>query len=143
MRPRLAPIAAVILAGAVLTGCGSDSPAESSESSESPSTSPSAAPATPTVTVTETETATPTEPAASAKTGPQDCAPQGDLRIRILMGRIDCGSAYRVAAQVDRSGEKRQDVAGYVCEFGTAMTRPTIFTCTNLDSGAEFAADER
>ena len=134
MRPRLAPIVGLFLTGALVAGCGSDS---------SSSDSPSASPATPTVTVTVTETATPTEPTASAQTGPQECPPQADIRIRILMGQIDCASAYSVAARLDRGGAKRQTVDGYVCEFGTAMTRPTIFTCTDRALGAEFAADER
>jgi hypothetical protein len=58
------------------------------------------------------------------------------------MGQIDCAAAYDVAGRLDRGGAKRQSVDGYVCEFGTAMTRPTIFTCTNRALGAEFAADE-
>ncbi len=59
-----------------------------------------------------------------------------------MRGRIDCASSYLVAARVDLNGQKRQDINGYVCEFGNAMTRPTIFACTNRKARAEFAVDQ-
>jgi hypothetical protein len=130
MRPRSAPIVGLLLAAAFVAGCGSGA---SSSVSPAPSASPSDPPST----------APPTSPLASPEPGRQTCAPHADITITILMGRIDCASSYLLAARVDRSGEKRQHIDGYVCEFGNAMSRPTIFTCTDREARAEFAVDER
>ena len=138
MRPRLVAVLGPVAVAALVAGCGSDD-------------SSSAAEPTPTVTVTATATATATATvtatpsgAASTTASPaaQECPASEGGRVRVVVGQLDCDAAAAIAAGYDLDGEKRQEVQGYVCESGNAMTRPVVFTCTDRAGGRELVVEQ-
>jgi hypothetical protein len=97
-----------------------------------------------TVTQTAPATETTTGPDETADTtapeGPDDpaggCAGSDGNQIEILSGDVDCAAAQQTAAGYDTQGSRVQEIGEWICEGGSAQTRPVIFTCTG--PGGEF-----
>ncbi|MBB3602866.1 hypothetical protein FHT40_002527 [Mycolicibacterium sp. BK556] len=77
---------------------------------------------------------------ASAEPLQQQCEARGPQQIDILNGRLSCDQAYQVVGGFDFQGEKYQDVLGFTCYTGNAMTLPTVLSCVSPD--AEFAVNQ-
>lgn len=74
-------------------------------------------------------------PSAVAQPNEFMCPAQNGYVVGITHGNIDCGEAAGVAAQYDTvNGGKFQDIGGYTCYTGNAMTAPLLFTCVMADS---------
>ncbi len=74
-------------------------------------------------------------PSAVAQPSQFMCPAQNGYVVGITHGNINCDEAANIAAQYDTvNGGKFQDIGGYTCYTGNAMTAPLLFTCVMADS---------
>ncbi len=117
------PTFVAIVLAAALAGCGDEQKAVTV-------TAPQGEPA-PQATLTTTNPAS----------GPgSDCGEAGGLRLKVVLGDLECDELRKVAAGYDLDGVKVQEVRGWTCASGTADTRPIIYTCAR--DGDEFVGEE-
>jgi|EndMetStandDraft_8_1072994.scaffolds.fasta_scaffold02039_8 hypothetical protein len=77
---------------------------------------------------------------ASADPVQQQCLPRGPQQIDILNGPVNCDQAYQVVGAYDFQGQKYQDIQGFTCYTGNAMTMPTVLSC--VSNNADFAVNQ-
>ena len=77
---------------------------------------------------------------AAADPVQQRCAPQGVQQIDVVNGPVGCDQAYQVVGAYNFQGDKYQDIFGFTCYTGNAMTLPTVLSCVAPD--AEFAVNQ-
>lgn len=77
---------------------------------------------------------------AAAEPVQQQCQARGAQQIDILNGRLNCDQAYQVVGAYDFQGQKYQEIQGFTCYTGNAMTMPTVLSCVSAD--ADFAVNQ-
>jgi hypothetical protein len=79
---------------------------------------------------------------ATADPGQQQCPPRldGTQQIQIVDGPLGCDQAYGIAGAYDFAGQNYQDIQGFTCYTGNAMTMPTVLSC--VSGNGEFAVNQ-
>jgi hypothetical protein len=77
---------------------------------------------------------------ASADPAPQQCPARGAQQIDIVDGPVTCDQAYQVVGAYDFQGQKYQEIQGFTCYTGNAMTMPTVLSC--VSGNADFAVNQ-
>jgi hypothetical protein len=122
---------AVLAVAAALAGCGSDDEGQTVSVTETATVTQTAtAPPPPEATVPDVQDpappTTPDDPEAGCRTADGN-------EVDVVGGDVDCAEAQAIAAAYDPQGNRVQEVQGWTCEGGNAMTRPVIFTCIQGD----------
>jgi hypothetical protein len=77
---------------------------------------------------------------ASADPVQQHCQARGTQQIDIIDGPISCDAAYQIVGGYNPQGEKYQEVQGFTCYTGNAMTRPIVLSC--VSGNTDFAVND-
>jgi hypothetical protein len=62
------------------------------------------------------------------------CPARDAQQIDIIDGPITCDGAYQIVGQYTSDGEKYQQIEGFTCYTGNAMTVPVVLSCVSGDS---------
>ena len=77
---------------------------------------------------------------ASADPVQEHCWARGTQQIDIVNGPINCDQAYQIVGAYSPQGDKYQDIQGFTCYSGNAMTLPTVLSC--VSNNADFAVNQ-
>ena len=70
----------------------------------------------------------------------QQCQARGIQQIDLLNGPVNCDQAYQIVGAYDFQGQKYQDIQGFTCYTGNAMTMPTVLSCASPNG--DFAVNQ-
>ncbi|WP_445166312.1 hypothetical protein ACTXG7_20955 [Mycolicibacterium sp. Dal123E01] len=77
---------------------------------------------------------------AAADPVQQHCPVRGAQQVDIVNGSVNCDQAYQVVDAYSPQGDKYQDIQGFTCYSGNAMTMPTVLSC--VSGNADFAVNQ-
>jgi hypothetical protein len=77
---------------------------------------------------------------AAADPVQQQCQARGTQQIDIFNGPLNCDQAYQIVGAYDFQGQKYQDIQGFTCYTGNAMTMPTVLSCASPNG--DFAVNQ-